>query len=215
MEDNKEYRNIAVELRKSDTGEVLGVALTTNQPYEVRSNKGNFYEQIAPSALQGLIEDNDIFAMINHNPDKILARSNKGQGSLKLSSDGNNLSYGFKLDSSPVHQELDGYLTRGDITASSFGFVVGDKNDKWEKRSDGQYLRTINKFSTVIDVSPVFNAANPNTVVSKRSVDMLEELRSKELLELDEQQAIEAVKDKEFEAYIKNFKKKNLPNFYK
>lgn len=162
----KEIRNITAEIRKTDTNTIQGTAMTFNQPY----NLGEFYEQIAPEALSGVIERSDIFAYLDHDPSRgVLARSNKGAGSLKLSADNRALNYEFKSGKSALHTELLEYLERGEITSSSFAFTVSDQ--RWEKRDDGKYLRTITKFDKLFDVSPVFNAANPNTVVSLRSLE--------------------------------------------
>ena len=80
--------------------------------------------------------------MLNHNEDKgVLARSNKGIGSLTLEIDDKGLKYSFDAPNTALGDELLEGLKRGDITASSFAFKVG--KDKWDKRSDGSYLRTI------------------------------------------------------------------------
>ena len=55
-------------------------------------------------------------------------------------------------------------LKRGDITASSFAFKVS--KDKWDKRSDGSYLRTICSIDQMFDVSPVYRAAYDATSVA-------------------------------------------------
>ena len=72
---------------------------------------------------------------------------------------------------------------RGDISASSFAFVVGE--DKWTKRSDGSYLRSIGKIKEMFDVSPVYRAAYESTSV-KADTRGLDEAKAKEKIELEE-----------------------------
>ena len=69
-------------------------------------------------------------------------------------------------------------IRRGDISTSSFAFKVAE--DKWEKRSDGSYLRRITKFSELYDVSPVYKEAYPDTSVALRK---MKEIDSDELKE--------------------------------
>lgn len=205
----KEIRNTNKEIRLADQGNVEGYAVVVNTEYTVNTaNGGSFIEEIKPEALQGVIEANDVYALINHDDNKKLARSKYGKGSLKLSVDETGLRYGFKLDDSPTHRELNGYLTRGDMDESSFAMLV--TGDDWEKRADGTVKRTISKMN-IYDVSPVFDGCNPATSVSKRSQEKFDEV-SKPLLEIDtereQREKLEAqeAKEKEFENYYKKIK---------
>jgi HK97 family phage prohead protease len=93
-----------------------------------------------------------------------LARYRNGSGSLSLTIDERGLKYTFEAPNTVLGDELLEGIKREDITASSFAFVVGD--DSWTKRSDGSYLRTINSFSQILDVSPVYRAAYDATSVT-------------------------------------------------
>ena len=59
-------------------------------------------------------------------------------------------------------------ISRGDISQSSFGFIVGE--DEWEKTEEGN-LRTITKVERLYDVSPVTYPAYPETNAAVRSMD--------------------------------------------
>ncbi len=63
-------------------------------------------------------------------------------------------------------------LKRGDITTSSFAFTI--EKDTWTKNKEGRYLRTINKFKELFDVSPVYKEAYPDTSVALRKMLELE-----------------------------------------
>ena len=67
----KEYRSIR-ELRSADGNKVEGYAVVFNSESQWL---GGFFEEIAPEALdEATIESSDIFANINHDEDKVLAR---------------------------------------------------------------------------------------------------------------------------------------------
>lgn len=143
---------------------------------------GGFKEVIDSRALDGIIEKSDVLCLLNHNEDKgVLARSNKGVGSLTLSIDDRGLKYSFEAPNTALGDELLEGLRRGDISTSSFAFTV--KSDSWQKREDGSYLRTINSINELFDVSPVYKAAYSSTTVNTRGLD---ELKQKEQKEIDE-----------------------------
>jgi len=171
-----EIRNISGNITRSDESRyVEGYALIFNS----RSEDLGFYETIDREAIsQDLIETCDIFALLNHNDDKVLARSNKGHGSLTLEVDEVGLRYSFDAPKTALGDELLEYLSRGEITGSSFAFCI-DWNDpdaqSWEKKNGIKY-RTIHKIASLHDVSPVFTPAYSATSVSKRALDKCEEL---------------------------------------
>ena len=145
---------------------------------------GGFTEVIEPSALEGVVANSDILCLLNHNEDKgVLARSNKGTGSLTLQIDEKGLRYSFEAPNTNLGDELLEGIRRGDISASSFAFKVGD--DKWTKRNDGSYLRTITVIERMFDVSPVYRAAYDATTVS---VDTrgLDEAKARDKKEMEE-----------------------------
>lgn len=145
---------------------------------------GGFKEIISPSALDGVIANSDVLCLLNHNEDKgVLARSNKGVGSLTLEIDDKGLRYSFEAPNTTLGDELLEGLRRGDITASSFAFKVG--NDRWDKRSDGSYIRTILSIDRMFDVSPVYVPAYDSTSVEvdKRGLDKIKADEKKELEE--------------------------------
>lgn len=175
----KEVRNCNFEVRNldKDSRTVEGYALVFNSE---SNDLGGFTEVIDRNALQGVLEKSDVLCLLNHNEDKgVLARYNKGVGSLTLEVDDTGLKYTFQAPKTALGDELLEGLRRGDITTSSFAFVVD--TDKWEKRDDG-YLRTITHISELFDVSPVYKAAYSQTSVNTRGLD---DLKQKEQLELD------------------------------
>lgn len=131
---------------------------------------GEFEEVIDRNAFDGVIEQSDVFAVLNHDNSRgVLGRSVNGNGSLSLSVDDHGLRYEFDAPRTALGDELLEGLRRGDITASSFAFNVQD--ERWEEQEDKTYKRTILKIGRLYDVSPVYNPAYPDTSVAQRSLD--------------------------------------------
>ena len=186
-----------VKLDTPESRHVEGYALVFGE----QSVDLGFFETINRSAVsQELVDSCDVFALLNHDPDKVLARSNS---SLKLTVDERGLKYEFDAPNTDLGNELLEHIRRGEIDSSSFAFTV-DWNDKdaqkWERR-DGANYRTINKINEILDVSPCFKAAYSATSVSTRAIDKLEELRS------EEEKSIEEARKQEVMANLSLLKK--------
>lgn len=167
MKKNKEIRAFegAIEVRQSEEGEsrmVEGYAAV----YESNSEEmWGFIERIAPGAFDTALAVSDVRALVNHDPDKILART--ASGTLTLSVDERGLKYSFEAPETTAGNDLLISLQRGDINQSSFGFTVAE--DEWEFRDDGPDVRTITRVDRLFDVSPVTYPAYPDTTVAQRS----------------------------------------------
>lgn len=170
MDEKREIRNTSYEVTvDSENRAVEGYALLFDTP----STGLPFTEVIERGALDGVIAKSDVFALLNHDQRRgILARSNKGKGSLLLSVDTKGLKYRFEAPNTPLGDELLENLKRSEIDSSSFAFTV--EKDTWERGKDGKVKRTIQKVSELFDVSPVYNAAYSQTSVYKRGMDDLE-----------------------------------------
>ena len=173
----KEQRNSNFDVKNiPESRTVEGYALVFNK--ESR-DLGGFKETIDSSSLDGVIAKSDILCLLNHNEERgVLARSKFGNGSMELTIDDTGLRYKFDAPNTQLGDELLEGIRRGDISTSSFAFKVAE--DKWEKRSDGSYLRRITKFSELYDVSPVYKEAYPDTSVALRK---MKEIDSDELKE--------------------------------
>jgi hypothetical protein len=179
----KIIRNIGnVELRSFDNPEsrtVTGYAAVFESP----SEDLGFIEVIKRGAItQELIDSCDVFAKFNHDDTKILARSNHGVGSLRLSVDDYGLRYEFEASHTDLGDTLLENIRRGEITQSSFAFAI-DLDDhtaqRWEKHN-GKLYRTVNKIAYLYDVSPVWQPAYTATTVDKRSKEEAENILSRE-----------------------------------
>jgi HK97 family phage prohead protease len=137
---------------------------------------GGFQEIILPEAIDGVLEKSDVLALLNHDISKgVLARSDKGKGTMELIADKKGVKYNFDAPSFDLGDQLLEGVKRGDIKESSFAFTVAE--EEWNFKRKPTALRTIKKFDMIYDMSPCYRAAYADTTVAARS---LEEIRKKE-----------------------------------
>ena len=189
-----EKRIFNVETRVDTNEEGKDVVVGYASVYDSRSNNlGGFYEYIERGAFTDeLIAKSDVRALINHDPNLILARNTSG--TLKLEADEKGLRYEFDMPNTTYGKDLAISMKRGDITQSSFAFTVAE--DDWSTDDDGNNIRTITKIDRLYDVSPVtypaYNMAESDLVVAKRGLE-----EYKQSLVNDIEENIEEVVEKE------------------
>lgn len=141
-----ERRN--ADMRVESTGKsVRGYAAVFNS---VSEDLGGFVEYIEPRAFDKVM-DNDVRALFNHDYNYLLGRTSAG--TLKIWTDERGLGYEAILPDTSYAKDLAVLMERGDVTQSSFAFLVDQ--DRWEVDDEGNYTRYIESVSRLIDVSPV------------------------------------------------------------
>ena len=176
---NTEIRKLGTIKRSGEDSRLVeGKAISFNQPSE---NLGGFVEYIHPEAItQELVNNSDIIAKFNHNDDRVLARWNKGNGSMVLDLREDGLYYRFEAPNTTDGNDLLELLKRGDISQSSFAFTLSTDKDseKWIRNAEGQIERHIYKIGGLYDVSPVFTPAYSSTSCLTRNLkDKLNEIQ--------------------------------------
>lgn len=192
----KEIRNtssgVILRSEEEDSRTVEGYALLFDTP----SDGLPFEERIEKTALDGVIERSNVFAVLNHDNSRgILARNKQGKGTLTLEVDEKGLLYRFNAPKTALGDELLEYLRRGEVSESSFAFTVAD--EVWERDGDNM-RRVIKSFDRLFDVSPVYDAAYSSTTVYARSY----ESAKKEIEEREKEE-----KRRELEAYYAELNK--------
>ena len=168
-----EKRIFNIETRVDSTEDGRDLVVGHASVYDSRSNNlGGFYEFIERGAFtEELIANSDVRALINHDPNLILARNTSG--TLNLTADERGLKYEFEMPETSYGKDLAISMKRGDITQSSFAFTVAE--DDWSTDADGNNIRTIKKIDRLYDVSPVtypaYNMAQSDLVVAKRGLE--------------------------------------------
>tara|TARA_R100000655_G_scaffold8418_1_gene22011 strand:- start:1050 stop:2075 length:1026 start_codon:yes stop_codon:yes gene_type:complete len=177
----KRYFNIETrtEKREDGTTTITGHAAVFNQ---LSSDLGGFREVISPNAFENVLND-DVRALVNHDPNLLLARTTSGTLKLKETAEG--LQYSFDVPDTTYGRDLVISMERGDISQSSFAFTI--EEDSWESTADGE-IRTINKVKNLYDVSPVTYPAYPDAndlTLAKRSLALHKEKEENKKQEKD------------------------------
>ena len=174
-----EKRSFELRVQNSDSRLITGKAIC----FDSMSEDLGFREIISKGAItQELIDSSDIYFTFNHSMDKVLARWNKGEGSLKIELKDDGVYFSTEAPNTDLGNEVLEYIRRGDANKCSFAFYMSgnDEDETWTKTEDGEVLRTINHIAGLCDVSVVFNPAYDETTVSARSLEKLNELRAKQ-----------------------------------
>jgi HK97 family phage prohead protease len=147
---------------------------------------GGFREQLAPGAFDKVLAD-DVRCLFNHDPNQILGRTLSG--TCRIGVDGTGLFYDVDLPDTQTARELSAAVARGDISGSSFAFMVERGGDEWDEQDDGSIIRTIRTLRKLVDVSPVTFPAYPDASVAARdfesAVRSMDEWRKQRAASLD------------------------------
>jgi HK97 family phage prohead protease len=140
------------------TGRLVGHAAVFDQETRI----GEFLERIDRSAFDDVL-DGDTVLQLEHQG---LPLARTTSGTLRLGKDAT----GLVVDADPADttagRDLRALVARGDLYSMSFGFTVAQ--DSWERRDDGQHLRTIHQVGRLYDVSVVTFPAYLGTDVALR-----------------------------------------------
>lgn len=128
-------------------------------------------ERIARGAFRNAIQEgDDVRALLNHNSDALLGRTMSG--TLRISEDDQGLAYSVDLPDTQLGKDVAELVGRGDISGSSFGFIVEQESWREDEIEGGMRLaiRTIESVR-LLDVGPVtYPAYGGTSVASARSV---------------------------------------------
>jgi HK97 family phage prohead protease len=162
-----------VELRgEGEQKRLQGYAAVFNEETVIGGGWWGFREKIDPGAFTDAITADDVRALFNHDPNYVLGRNTSG--TLTLKEDDHGLHYDIDPPATQVGRDVVTLVSRGDISQSSFAFIVPEDGDDWnydEVKVGKLPLRTIRKVQ-LMDVSPVTYPAYPSTSVSARAKEM-------------------------------------------
>lgn len=141
-----------------------------------------FRERIAKGAFKKTIQEADIRALFNHDPNHVLGRTKAG--TLRLQEDDRGLRIEIDPPDTQFARDLITSIQRRDIDQMSFGFRT--IKDQWDHQPDGSVIRTLLEVE-LFDVSPVTFPAYPQTSVKVRDYlrAMAEESRAGAHSDLD------------------------------
>jgi HK97 family phage prohead protease len=146
---------------ESDPERIVGHAAV----FDTIGDGGWFREKIAPGAFSRSIQEDDIRALFNHNPDLLLGRNKAG--TLALREDDKGLWVEIDPPDTQYARDLKTSIARGDISQMSFGFEIL-KEDR-EDGKDGETKLFVLQDVRLWDVSPVTFPFYQQTDVSLHS----------------------------------------------
>jgi len=153
------------EIRTDGDGErIVGYAAVFNALSE---EMFGFREIIRRGAFKKTIQESDVRALFNHDPNFVLGRNKSG--TLTLSEDDKGLRIEIDPPTTQIVRDLVMEpMRRGDIDQMSFGFRA--VKDGWTKEN-GKDVRELLEVQ-LFDISPVTFPAYPQTEVSVRNIDV-------------------------------------------
>lgn len=126
---------------------------------------------------QELLDNSDIKMTMYHNREKLLARSNKGSGTLSYAIDDTGVSFSFQAGEHGCGPEALELVQRGDITGCSFMFTTHYWDEAFvsrtlEKMEDGRTKITfrVKKITSIRDFTLAASPAYPQTDVDAREI---------------------------------------------
>jgi HK97 family phage prohead protease len=159
------------EFRSDENGALIvsGYAAVFNSKSE---DMGGWVEVIKPGAFSEALVDCDCRALFNHDANQILGRTTNS--TLVLSQDAKGLAYSISLPDTTAARDLAKLVERGDISGSSFSFVIEPGTDEWVI-TDDETVRVLTTIKRLYDVGPVTFPAYPATLseASRRSMNQL------------------------------------------
>ncbi|APT28592.1 HK97 family phage prohead protease [Bacillus anthracis] len=154
-----ELRQIDVELSgvKEESGDLLvsGYVNQTGQWSQPLGRENRFIERIESGAFTRALErGNDVHFLAEHDNAKLLASTKNG--SLQLREDDKGLYMEARISPTSYGKDYHQLIQDGLLTNMSFGMQVTEQ--RWDKRDDGTYKRTISDLH-LAEVSVVSNPA--------------------------------------------------------
>jgi hypothetical protein len=152
-------RRIATELRAAGR-KLSGYAAT----FGTEARIADFTEIIRPGAFSASLEARqDILALVDHAPGRLLARTKSG--TLRLSEDDKGLSFEIDLPDTQDGRDILALAERGDLGGMSFGFLVPERGDVWKDGNRRELVRVDLREISVVMGWPAY----PETEVHART----------------------------------------------
>lgn len=187
---------------------VSGYVNETGKQSHLLGQRKKFREVIKKGAFtRALSKGNDIHFLAEHDANKILASTRNN--SLKLVEDDKGLLMTAEISDTSYGRDYHTLIKDGILRNMSFGFSV-DK-DKWRKLNDGTYTRDISDL-TLYEVSVVTNPAYPQSSISARGLNLVEEVDIPEDVEMEETNVEEKqTQDVQVEETVEQVKEETTP----
>ena len=179
-----DYRSFPLEMREEDNGHFVGHAAIFDSWSQ---DLGGFREIVRPGAFTKTLNEADVRATFNHDPNYVLGRNKSG--TLTLSEDKKGLAVDIDPPDTTWAKDLRVSMGRGDINQMSFAFRT--IKDNWWTEDEESKRELLELSLDNGDVSIVTYPAYEKTRISARTIQALEDFR-KETEEPPEEHSSEA-----------------------
>lgn len=169
---NVEKRAFLCSELRAEAGEGEGLPTITGHAavFSQRSEDlGGWFEVILPGAFdEALDRGDDVRALVDHMPDKIIGRTKAN--TLELRADDVGLLAKITPPDTVPGRDIVTSIERGDVDSMSFAFAVDEDGQRLVFLDDGTIIREVFNVSRLYDVSPVSYPAYVDTDVAVRSM---------------------------------------------
>ena len=176
MKNNREYRNMIMEIRSADVAEetpnqkiVRGYASTFNEPYTLYEDDSWRLDEVVDADAFTNTDMSDVIMQYDHEG-RVFARISNN--TLTVTPDERGLLIEADLGGTELGRQLYEEIAGGYTNKMSFGFTVDGDTVVDERDEDGNVVttRTITSVRKLYDVSAVSLPANDATSISVRSL---------------------------------------------
>lgn len=149
-----------------DSGRLVGYAAVFNS---LSHDLGGFREQIAPGAFTRTLKENkDVLALVEHDTNRVLARTTNG--TLQIAEDAKGLRVSIDPADTSYARDMLALVKRGDVANMSFRFRPYPGGDSIDFNASPLPIRTLTSVE-LGEVSVVVNPAYPATSVDVRALN--------------------------------------------
>lgn len=182
-----ELRILPTTLTTEDDGMyVEGLVNETEKLSHVLGIRKKFREKISKGAFKRAIErENRIDFLAEHDNRMLLATTQNG--SLDIFEDEQGLKIRAKIAPTSYGKDIYTLMKEGMVGHMSFGFKA--LSDKWSKGEDGILVRTVEDLN-LFEVSAVRNPAYPQSAISARGIEVVEDVEIPDYVENEEKEEV-------------------------
>lgn len=158
---------IRCELRSENGGRhISGKAIS----FDTESNDIGFIEILHRGCItQELIDSSNIVFLYNHDYNQVIARANKGKGTLNIDLRDDGVYFDLEVPNTTMGNDLLENIRLGNITQCSFGFNYANEEGAYKDEKIGDtWYRNVYKIGELYDLSAVTYPAYDDTYVNAR-----------------------------------------------
>ena len=158
---------IRCELRSENEGRhISGKAIS----FDTQSNDIGFIEILHRGCIsQELIDSSNIVFLYNHDYNQVIARANKGKGTLNIDLRDDGVYFDLEVPNTTMGNDLLENIRLGNITQCSFGFRYANEEGAYKDEKIGDvWYRNVYKIGELYDLSAVTYPAYDDTYVNAR-----------------------------------------------